>query len=92
MNSYLTPGIFWQYYRDQPALKNAGDVINFSNNDNNNNKNNDNYTNVLFKFKGKSAGQKRNDGTQDVEIMIPLKYLSNIWRTLEMPLINWSEK
>ena len=34
MNSYLTPGIFWQYYRDQPALKNAGDVINFSNNDN----------------------------------------------------------
>ena len=30
-----------------------------------------------------------NDGnTKDVEIMVPLKYLSNFWRTLEMPLIN----
>ena len=26
--------------------------------------------------------------TKDVEIMVPLKYLSNFWRTLEMPLIN----
>ena len=25
---------------------------------------------------------------QDVEIMVPLKYLNNFWRTLEMPLIN----
>ena len=25
---------------------------------------------------------------QDVEIMVPLKYLSNFWRTSEMPLIN----
>ena len=25
---------------------------------------------------------------RDVEIMVPLKYLSNFWRTLEMPLIN----
>ena len=28
------------------------------------------------------------DGAKDVEIMVPLKYLSNFWRTLEMPLIN----
>ena len=35
-----------------------------------------------------------------LKIMVPLKYLSNFWRTLEMPLINceinislfWSEK
>ena len=25
---------------------------------------------------------------KDVEIMVPLKYLINFWRTLEMPLIN----
>ena len=25
---------------------------------------------------------------KDVEIIVPLKYLSNFWRTLEMPLIN----
>ena len=30
----------------------------------------------------------RNIGTKDVKIMVPLKYLSNFWRTLEMPLIN----
>ena len=28
-----------------------------------------------------------NGNEKDVEIMVPLKYLSNIWRTLEMPLI-----
>ena len=27
------------------------------------------------------------DNTKDVEIIVPLKYLSNFWRTLEMPLI-----
>ena len=26
--------------------------------------------------------------TKDVEIAVPLKYLSNFWRTLEMPLSN----
>ena len=28
------------------------------------------------------------DNEKGVEIMVPLKYLSNFWRTLEMPLIN----
>ena len=34
------------------------------------------------------TGQTGDDGTKNVEIMVPLKYLSNFWRTLEMPLIN----
>ena len=29
-----------------------------------------------------------NDNEKNVEIMVPLKYLSNFWRTLEMPFIN----
>ena len=41
-----------------------------------------------FKFKAKITGQTEDDGTKDVEIMVPLKYLSNFWRTLEMPSIN----
>ena len=41
-----------------------------------------------FKFKVKITGQTGNGGTKDVEIMVPLKYLSKFWRTLEMPLIN----
>ena len=42
-----------------------------------------------FRFKIKITGKTPPDGnTKDVEIMVPLKYLSNFWRTLEMPLIN----
>ena len=43
----------------------------------------------LFKFIVKITGKNpNNDNEKDVEIMVPLKYLSNFWRTLEMPLIN----
>ena len=51
---------------------------------------NDNLANSeSFKFKVKITGKAPNDDNEkDVEIMVPLKYLSNFWRTLEMPLIN----
>ena len=43
----------------------------------------------LFKSKTKITGKTPNDDNEnDVEIMVPLKYLSNFWRTLEMSLIN----
>ena len=43
-----------------------------------------------FKSKIKITGKtlNNNDNEKGVEIMVPLKYLSNFWRTLEMPLIN----
>ena len=28
-------------------------------------------------------------GTKEVEIAVPLKYLSNFWRTLDTALVNW---
>ena len=54
----------------------------------------------MFKFKQKLTGQTDNNGRKNVEIIVPLKYLSYFWGTLEMPLINceinlnltWSEK
>ena len=51
---------------------------------------NDNLANSeSFKSKVKITGNTPADGnTKDVEIIVPLKYLSNFWRTLEMPLIN----
>ena len=51
---------------------------------------NDNLPNSeSFKPKIKITGKTPNNGKEkDVEIMVPLKYLSNFWRTLEMPLIN----
>ena len=42
-----------------------------------------------FKSKVKITGKTPDDGnTKDVEIIVPLKYLRNFWRTLDMPLIN----
>ena len=42
-----------------------------------------------FKSKIKITGKTpNNNNVKDVEIIVSLKYLSNFWRTLEMPLIN----
>ena len=42
-----------------------------------------------FKSKVKITGSTTNDGnTKDVKVAVSLKYLSNLWRTFEMPLIN----
>ena len=42
-----------------------------------------------FKSKVKITGKSLDDGnTKYGEIIVLLKYLSNFWRTLEMPLIN----
>ena len=71
-------GSLWQYCKDIPARNVDNEIIIFS----------EDNTTDLFNFKAKITGQTGNDGTKDVEIMVPLKYLSNFWRTLEMPLIN----
>ena len=51
---------------------------------------NDNKTqSESFKYNFKITGKTPAAGnTKEVEIAVPLKYLNNFWRTLEMPLIN----
>ena len=77
-NYVKTTGSLWQYCKDIPARDNNNTIIIFAEN---------NLTDS-FNFKSKITGQTGNNETNDVEIMIPLKYLTNFWRTLEMPLIN----
>ena len=77
-NYAKTTGSLWQYCKDIPALNANNAITAFDANN----------TTDSFKFKAKITGRTGNDGTKDVEIMVPLKYLSNFWRTLEMPLIN----
>ena len=49
--------------------------------------NNDNAPS--FKYKVNFIGDTEADGTKKgVKIAVPLKYLSNFWRSLEMPLAN----
>ena len=73
-NYAKTSGSLWQYCLDKPAVNNNNAIVNFEE---------DNLTNS-FNFKVKITGQTGNDGTKDVEIMVPLKYLSNFWRNLEI--------
>ena len=37
-----------------------------------------------FKFKENVTGQTDNNGTNNVEAVVPLKYLCNFWQTLKM--------
>ena len=62
-------GRLWQYYRDESALDDDGDICNFLKYHNNNS--------ASFKFKHKITGETENDRTKDAKIMISSKYLSN---------------
>ena len=78
-NYSKTYGSLWQYCKDIPAVHNNNAIVNFAEN---------NLTDSFY-FKAKMTDQTGNNGTKNVEIMVPLKYLSNFWRTLEMPLFNY---
>ena len=77
-NCSKTSGSLWQYCKEIPAINNAGSIVDF---------NGANATDS-FNYKTKITDQTNNNGRIDIEIMVPLKYLSNFWRILEMPLIN----
>ena len=89
-NYRKTIGSLYNYYRDE--LSDDADDNNFDNikvvNSN------------TFKYKNKITGNTYNvnagadgydvnkNGTQEVEVAIPLKYLGNFWRALNIPLIS----
>ena len=75
-NYAKTSESLWQYCLDIPAVNNNNAIVNFTEN---------NLTDS-FNFKTKITGQTGNGGTKNVETMVPLKYLSSFWITLEMPL------
>ena len=72
-NYSKTSGIFWQYYEDTPGEADNGPI----------------KDSESFKPKIKIMGNTPVDGnTKDVEITVPLKYLSNFWETRQIPFIN----
>ena len=66
-NYAKTTGSLWQYCIDIPARNNDDEIVAFAGN---------NVTDS-FIFKAKTTGQTEDNGIKDVEIMVPLKYLSN---------------
>ena len=77
-NYSKTSGSFSQYCKDIPAVNNIGNIVEC---------NGANATDS-FNVKAKITSQTENNGTKRIEIMVSLKSLSNLWRTLEIPLIN----
>ena len=80
-----TSGSLWQYCKETPAVNNNGNTVDF------NGANATDSFNFEVKITSQTADNNDNGniaGRVNVEIMVPLKYLSNFWRTLEMPLIN----
>ena len=61
-DNYSKTSGLWQYCKDIPAVNNNNAIVNFSNN---------NLTDS-FNFKIKMTGQTGDNGTKNVEIMVPL--------------------
>ena len=83
-NYSMTSGSLWNYYRDEIN----DDADETDNNDNmlNNNKT---ITSKSFEYKTKLIGSMPNNSDiLDAEVVVPLKYYSNFWRSLDLQLIN----
>ena len=80
-NYRKTTESFWNYYRDEPNSGLGG---------NNNNVNYSVKDSKFFYYKTSIIGKLESNNTEkEVKIVVPLKYLSNFWRTLDIPLINY---
>ena len=77
-NYRKTIGSLYNYYRDE-----LGDDA-----DNNQFNNIKVVNSNTFKYKNKIIDNTNNAGTKDIELAIPLKYLGNFWRALNIPLIS----
>ena len=89
-NYRKTTGSLYNYYRDE--LNDDANLNNFANNNV--------VSSNAFKYKTKIIGNTYNTGageagydankvgTQKIQLAIPLKYLGNFWRALNMPLIS----
>ena len=70
----------WNYYRDEPNSDTDDNEINYSI---------INSKSFHYKANFMENGVTQNNLIKnDVKIVVPLKYLSNFWRNLNIPLIN----
>ena len=78
-NFSMTSGSLWDYYRDE-----ENDSANKT--DDNDNIINNNKTTSSKYFK--QVHSSSNNGRLNAEVVVPLKYFNNFWRSLDLPLIN----
>ena len=83
-NYSMTSGSLWNYYRDE-----IDDDANENNAGHNKINNNKVITSKSFEYKTKLVRRtSNNNNILDAEVVVPLKYLSNVWISLDLPLIN----
>ena len=78
-NHSKTSGVLCQFCADVPSIDANGDITDFT------------EVNATDSFNCK---EELTSQTENVEIMVLIKYVSTFWRTLEMPLIkllNWMQ-
>ena len=76
-----TTGSLWNYYRDESSNPLSSNSESF--------KYKTSITGNTYNVGAGEAGYDANKvGKNETEVVIPLKYLSNFWRTLDIPLIN----
>ena len=74
--------------------KAIGSLYNHYRDELNDNAEDNNFGNIkvinseTFKYKNKIIENTNNQGRKDIEVVIPLKYLGNFWRALNIPLIS----
>ena len=77
-NYRKTTGSLWNCYRDEPNSGAEGNI---------------NYSiknSKSFDYKTSTIGELENNDVEkdDITIVVPLKHLGNIWRALDLSLIN----
>ena len=83
-NYSMISGSLWNCHRSE-----INDDANENNPANNRINNNKTITNKSFEYKTKLIGSTSDDNNiLDAEVVVPLTYLSNFWRSLDLPLIN----
>ena len=84
-NNYsMTSGSLLNSYRDK-----VNDDVNEFNADNYRIDNSKTVTSRSFEYKTKIIGSTPTDkNTLDTEVVVPLKYLNNLWMSLDLPLAN----
>ena len=76
----------YSYYRNE-IKDSVNEIIDANNYRINNNKT---TTRKSFEYKKKTVGRTSSDNNiLDAEAIVPLKYLSNFWRSLDLPLTDW---
>ena len=80
-NYRKTTGSLWNYYRDEPSDPLSSNSESF--------KYKTSITGNTYNIGAGEEGYDANKvGKNETEVVIPLKHLSNFWRSLNIPLIN----